>query len=768
MKRWFNIGFIATVIIVIAIPFYMVMKYIRDSDNAAYSNEPTFVGKEQCFDCHKAAYDLWTGSHHDKAMAVATDSSVLGDFNNSEFESFGFTSRFYKKDRKFYVYTKGPGGDPGEFEITHTFGYTPLQQYLIPFENGRYQCLPITWDTEKKEWFHMVEAVYGEEIAPNDWLYWTNNGQNWNGMCAECHSTNLKKNYDPVKKTFNTTYSEINVSCEACHGPSSKHVEWANLPEMARSTDTNFDLIVQTSNLNNKQYVDLCAFCHSRRTSLGDFTHGNGSVMDNMIPTLLDHNYFPDGQILEEDYVYGSFTQSKMYNTEIMCNDCHNVHSGKLAFDGNELCAQCHLPETYDSYNHHFHKYEDEKGEPIVLKDKTIKVGEGALCINCHMPARYYMGNDLRNDHSLRVPRPDLTMSIGTPNACNGCHQDKSAKWSDDSITKWYGIKRKPHYGTVIAAARERKPGTDADLLRIAADDLYLPIVRATSISYLENYRSEEINKSLKLLLQDPEPLIRYTASRIFVTSDLNDHLQTMIPLLNDPVKAVRTQAALRLTEIPADQFPQNKKALLNNVLLEYKSAMEYAADFAGGRQNLGIMYANTGQLNEAVSQYKEAIDIDSLFFPAKVNLAMVLNQQGKNDEAELVFKDIIKKNPEFIDAYYSLGLLLAEDKKYDEAIVYLKEAAVLMPERSRVFYNLGLILQFQEKYSEAERELKQALKLEPQNRDFMYALADHYIKTGNYTNAKIYAGQLKAAFPGESIGQEILYYIAQLESQSN
>jgi Tfp pilus assembly protein PilF len=487
-----------------------------------------------------------------------------------------------------------------------------------------------------------------------------------------------------------------------------------------------------------------------------------------MVPTLLDHNYYPDGQILEEDYVYGSFVQSKMYNNEVMCNDCHNVHSGKLVFDGNELCAQCHLPQTYDSYNHHFHKYKGEEGTPVVLQDRAIEVGEGALCINCHMPARYYMGNDLRNDHSFRVPRPDLTLSIGTPNACNQCHEDKSVEWSADYITKWYGIKRKAHFGTVIAAARENKPGTGEALVRIAEDDIYLPIIRATAISYLSNFSTEEINKSLKLLVQDAEPLIRYTVLRTFVTSDINDHLQTILPLLNDPVKAVRTQAALRLTEVPVDQIPGAKKTLLNNVLAEYKSAMEYLSDFPGGRQNLGIMYANMGEFGKAEKQYKEAVSIDSLFYPAKVNLAMVLNQQGKNDEAELVFKDIIKKHPDFIDAYYSLGLLLAENNKYDEAADYLNHAAKLMPDRSRVFYNLGLILQFQKKTAEAEQALKRALELEPNNGDFMYALADHYIKRGNFPIARKYALQLKAAYPAESIGQEILDYISQLENQSN
>lgn len=192
MHNWKVIGFIATAIIVLAIPIYIAMFYQKSTDSLDF-NEPKFVGKEKCFDCHKKEYDLWTGSHHDRAMDIANDSTVLGNFNNAEFTSNGITSKFYKKDNKFYVYTNGPGGKMGEFEISHTFGFTPLQQYLIPFEKGRYQCLPIAWDTEKKEWFSLIEATYDEFPDPSDWLYWTNNAQNWNGMCAECHSTNLQK-----------------------------------------------------------------------------------------------------------------------------------------------------------------------------------------------------------------------------------------------------------------------------------------------------------------------------------------------------------------------------------------------------------------------------------------------------------------------------------------------------------------------------------------------------------------------------------------------
>ena len=766
MQNWKISGFIATAIIVLSVPVYLLNFYIKDKskDN---TDQALYVGSESCIDCHQVEYKAWKGSHHDKAMDIASDSTVLGDFNNSEFTFNGITTKFYKRDGKYYVYTNGPGGKLDEFEITHTFGFTPLQQYLVPFENGRYQCLPIAWDTEKEEWFSLVEATYGDNIpSSDDWLYWTNNGQNWNGMCAECHSTNLQKNFDPITKTYNTTYSEIDVGCEACHGPGSKHNEWANLPEMARPSDTNFDLLVQTRDITNREYVDLCAYCHSRRSSLGPLEFTNGNAMDLIIPRVLDENYFPDGQILEEDYVYGSFLHSKMYDRDVKCNDCHDVHSGERIFEGNKLCAQCHHEEVYDNYDHHFHKKEGEEGNPIITKDRTYNVGEGALCVNCHMPGRYYMGNDFRNDHSFRIPRPDLTSSIGVPNACNQCHEDKSVNWSIDYINQWYGEKRKPHFGSIFSKGREGDSSVMEDIIRISKDDLYLPIVRATAVSLIANYQGEKSESALIYSLADPEAIVRYNALHALATFDSQILMQHIFPLLNDPVKSIRIESAFKLSALPKNQLTQIQIKQLNNVLQEYISAMNYSADFAGSRHNLGILNSNLQNFEEAAKQYKEAIEIDSLFYPAKVNLSVVLNQLGRNDEAEKILRDLINKHPEFYDSYYSLGLLLADKKEYDEAVENLNVAARLMPDRARIFYNLGLILQFQGNNSEAERTLKKAASLEPMNIDFKYALADHYIKNGNLDKAREIANVIKNNFPDIELGDQILNYLNNLEEK--
>ncbi|HGY57245.1 MAG TPA: tetratricopeptide repeat protein [Caldithrix abyssi] len=767
LNIWKRLGLMATIIIVLSVPiylfkFYLIEQTARDKNTI---EKAVFVGREQCVECHKKEYDLWHGSDHDLAMDVANDSTVLGNFNNATFTGNGFISRFYRKDGKFYVYTLGPDGKPGDFQITHTFGVRPLQQYLVPFDKGRLQCLSIAWDSDRNQWFDLAGMVYQEERPDaHDWLYWTNAGQNWNGMCAECHSTGLRKNYSAKADSFHTTWFEIDVSCEACHGPSSQHVQWANLPETARPDDVNYGLLIRTSNVTNRSQVDLCAPCHARRSSLGNLEHRPKALLDQVVPQLLlEPYYFADGQILEEDYVYGSFTQSKMYMKDVRCSDCHDVHSGKRVKEDNTLCLQCHRADQYDRYSHHFHKKAGEEGRPLIMPDgKKVEVGQGALCVNCHMPGRYYMGIDFRRDHSLRIPRPDLSLKIGTPNACNQCHEDKSTQWAVDAVVKWYGeqFTRRPHFGTVFYAAQRNDSSAVDDLIRISNDPLFPPIVRATAVSLLGRFPSAKSHAAIIAALNDAEELIRHTAVIAFLPEDRSDMINALAPFLQDRVKAVRIAAANRLSALPPESIPERLRQAYRSALVEYEQSQLYAADFPAGRFNLGNLYNNLGQPDRAAAQYEAAIRIDDKFFPAKMNLAVLYNRLGKNDRAEALLRQVIKQNPDMSEAYYSLGLLLAEKKDYTAAAGYLQTAARRMPRRARIHYNLGLILQHLNRFKGAEESLRTASLLEPYNPDYLYALADFYIKTNQFGKAKTVAERMLRSNPSNKMVREMLAYI--------
>jgi len=755
-NAWKTAGFIATVVIVLSMPLSLLLNLNSHSEQG---NEATFTGGNACIECHQKEYRLWKGSDHDSAMAVASDTSVAGDFNNAEFTFNGKTTKFYKRAGKFYVYTEGPGGEMKEFLVSHTFGIRPLQQYLIPFENGKYQCLPIAWNTLKKEWFHMAGMVYKpEDLQPDNWLYWTNQAQNWNSMCAECHSTNLQKNFDPVTKTYNTTWIDINVNCEACHGPGSKHIEWARLPEMGRPQDVNTWLIVKTSKITSRQYVESCAPCHARRSSFGPYDHWHSDFMSYAIPQMPTRpTYHIDGQFLDEDYEYASFTQSKMYMKDVRCGDCHDPHSLKRKFEGNALCTQCHKAEEYDTYNHHLHKSKGEAGNSFVNKrGELVKVGEGTLCRDCHMPGRYYMGIDKRFDHSMRIPRPDLSVTLGTPNACVNCHDDKTDQWALQWVNKWYGERKKAHYGTILADAFNGKAGADSGLLRIINSNLYPEIIRATAIGYLSAYQSAKAQDAVRKSLNDPDPLLRHAAAENYMVADSVILFSDLVPLLNDPIRSVRMQAASRLMTYKKSTFNEIQYKLFEKALAEYRNSLEYVADFPSGRYNLGNYYAKLNEMAKAEENYREAISIDYLFSPAKVNLAILYYQQGKMEPAATIFRDLVANHPDITDGYFYLALLYAEQKKYNEAIALLETATTKTGNNPRIYYNLGLLYQMTNQNERCVTTFVNGLARDPGNFDILYALFAFYMKNGETGKAAVYIEQLKSWYPNDRQVQDL------------
>ena len=762
-SRWKIIGIVATLGVISAIPLYLWRVAQRQpmAKVPQYNTAATFSGSQKCALCHKTQYDRWKGSHHDLAMDKATEATVLGNFDNAVFDHLGTRTTFYRKGSQFRVHTRGPDGAMDDFEIQYVFGVHPLQQYLVPFPGGRLQCLPIAWDARGNRWYHLNGD---EPVDPKDWLYWTNAGQNWNGMCAECHSTNLKKNYDPDGDAYRTTWSEIDVSCEACHGPGSRHVVWAELPAMARPlTHDNFGLTVKTGGISARDQVELCAPCHSRRAILGDYTHYEKDLLDSLLPALLNEGlYFTDGQILDEVYVYGSFTQSKMYQREVRCGDCHDVHSIKTVKQGNALCLQCHKAAVYDTKAHHFHKQAGETGDPIKDKDdKTLfEVGSGAQCVGCHMPGRNYMVIDYRPDHSFRIPRPDLSVRLNTPNACNRCHRDKSPQWADETMTKWYGPGRADHYGTILADGRWRRSEVHSQLIQLAGDALYPVIVRATALALLRQYPGEETQGALIRALSDPEALIRHTALSQFNLIAPDKRIKMLTAMLYDPVTAVRMEAANQVAAADTAELSPDAQTVYQKALSDYQDAMTYSADFSFGRFNLGNLFNSLNQTDLAIEQYQAAINIDSRFYPAKVNLAMLYNQKGNNAAAEKIMREALAERDDLYEVHYSLGLLLAEEKRYTEAAEFLETASRQMPHYARVHYNLGQIWDFLNRPQKAQAALERSYDLEPQNPDYLKALVQYYVKHGKFDQVEKMAQRILAQDPRNAAGKQLRQFV--------
>ena len=691
-------------------------------DSAEHPPPPpaTYVGASTCQACHEDAFQAWQGSDHDKAMDLATDETVLGDFNDNTFvDHTGRTSRFFRDGSAFKVETTGADDSLQTFTVEYVFGHDPLQQYLIPFPNGRYQCLTIAWDTKKKQWF---DLYVGQDVPPGDWLHWTGRAQTWNTMCAECHSTNLQKGYDMETDSYKTTWSEIDVSCEACHGPASNHLTWAAQSKRKRARDTTCGLETQPKLYDSKEHVAACSNCHARRQMFQDISHASRPDENFATELLRENTYHADGQIRDEVYVYGSFIQSKMYHNGVSCKDCHDPHSLKLKHEGNALCAQCHDPAVFDTKTHHFH---DDNA--------------GAQCTNCHMPERVYMGVDWRADHSIRIPRPDLTASTGSPDACSRCHDDKPLAFSVDAFRNWFGEDKPDHFGTTLADVRKNVPDALTRLVAACQNRELPDLARATMVAELIRYDSPKARQAIEFALRDESPLVRRAAVNALAEPAPP---ALLVPLLRDPVAGVRTAAAAVLAPQSAQLVGAHQEAFIE-AKRELILATAYTGDMPGSRHNLANLYAAVGDHEAAEAQYRAALKLDARFVPAGMNLSVMLSQQGRNEEARKLLEGIVANDQNFGEAAFSLGLLQAEMRDYPAAVESLRKATVLMPQHARAFYNLGNLESFLKHNDAAESALNTAFSLQPGNPQIVHALAQFYVQSGDIQGAKLLLGRL-------------------------
>jgi predicted CXXCH cytochrome family protein len=720
-----------------------------------------YVGRSSCAECHVEAVRAWQGSHHDLAMQPATAETVLGDFDDAAFEHRGVRSRFYRRDDGFFVETEGPDGETREYRLAYTFGADPLQQYLARFPDGRYQALSVAWDTRPVEaggqrWFHLYPE---ETIPPGDVLHWTAPAHNWNFACAECHSTDLRKNYDPVTDRYDTQWAEIDVACEACHGPGSDHVAAAERAAAGESEDYPADhgLLVAfdgpgdwrfATGLNSAflattgsgaSEVEACGRCHARRAQLSaDYPFGRPLSDTHRVQLLNQSMYFPDGQIQDEVYVYGSFRQSLMYAKGVTCSDCHDPHSLRLRAEGNQVCARCHLPDRFDSSKHHFHPRESEAGQ----------------CVACHMPERTYMVVDPRRDHSMRIPRPDLSVDLGVPNACTGCHQDRTDDWAADQVRAWYGRNAGPghqRFTRTLQAARQGAPEAGRLLTELILDRESPAIVRATALEALSDYLGPEALPAVQAGLAAEDPLIRRGATQAVAGVGAGPRWRLLSPLLDDPVKAVRIEAASALSDIPLQDLDPTQAERLGRGLAEYQASERFNADRVEHWVNLAGFHARRGDMASAEAAYAEGERRDSRYPPLYINRADMYRAADRDEEAGTVLETGLSQMPDDGALHHAHGLWLIRAQRPEDGLAALARAFELTPDAPRFGYVYGVALNSMEQTVRATEVWRSVLAQRPYDRDTLYALALALRDRGQPMQALVYARRLARLLPGDA-----------------
>ncbi len=714
-----------------------------------------YADASSCKGCHAPQAAQWKDSDHAWAMREATPGNVLGAFDGRSFDEAGVKARFLRKGEHYYVNTEGADGKTADFRVRYTFGYRPLQQYLVEFPGGRLQALTLAWDSRSKQdggqrWFSLYP---GQRFAPDDALHWTGRYQNWNGMCADCHSTRLLKHYDDQHDRYATTWQEQTVGCQGCHGPGQAHVDWAKQANTDKpyATASDMQLSVDFKALDSKGLIEQCAFCHSRRQSLGTGQQPGKPQLDASLPaTLREGLYHADGQIDGEVYVYGSFTQSKMYAAGVSCTDCHDPHTTRVKLEGNTLCQQCHSPHppssrfpslqarNYDTPEHHHHA----QGSP------------GAQCVNCHMPSKTYMVVDPRRDHSFRVPRPDLARKTASPDACTACHTDKQPQWAATAIEGWFGAPKRPaHYGEAFHAVRAGQ-GDRLNLLTAVIADIGKPsVVRATAAQQLAELGPPAIT-ALGWALNAKDGAVRAYAAAGFARLDPQARVRRLLPLLNDPLLAVRDEALRALADVPLDALPAERREGFTAQLADYERRLRENADLPGGRLNLAVLLQREGREQEAIAQYQEALRLDAHFTPARVNLVTLYSNTGQLDAAQRQLREglALEGTPagDHGNLAYMLALLLVEQGQGQEGVKWLGVAAKEMPDNARVFYNQGLLLAQLDRRDEALQALHQGLASSPDNADLLYALIYLHSKAGELELVEQYVERMRKVVPDD------------------
>jgi len=426
---------------------------------------------------------------------------------------------------------------------------------------------------------------------------------------------------------------------------------------------------------------------------------------------LLDEGlYWDDGQMRGEVYNWGSFAQSRMHAAGVTCADCHDPHSLKLRADGNAVCAQCHAAAKYDVASHTHHRPETP----------------AAACTACHMPTATHMEIDARHDHSLRIPRPDLSATLGVPNACGACHAERGATWAAAAIATWTG--RKPasyqRFAEAFAGGAAGAPGARGALLALIEDPAEPAIVRASALGRLARWLTPALVATVVRSLNDPDANVRVAAVAVLSELPPEQRVRYLARLLDDPVRVVRIEAARALAGPGEALLPASSRAAFARALDEYIAAQIYNADRPEGPMNLANLFAARGDVERAIAEYRKALAIDPTFIPAYANLADAYRTRGAEADAEALLREGIARNPEAATLHHALGLSLVRQRRIPASVTALREAARLAPDDARFAYVYAVALHDAGRRRDALATLSAALERHPYDRDLLSALA--------------------------------------------
>lgn len=586
-----------------------------------------------------------------------------------------------------FIEETGPQGKR-KFSIVYAMGGKNTYYLLTPMERGRLQVLPLAFDAHSKAWYDM--AASGARIhsgLPQTPLPWTDSAFTFNTSCYGCHASQLRTNYDPASDTYRTSWKEPGINCETCHGDAAAHLK------LMQPNDPH---IIQAARLTHTQRSEMCAPCHAKMSPLSAGYEAGQRFFDHYDLTALEsQDFYPDGRDLGENYTYTGWLLNPCLRSEKLdCLYCH-TSSGAFRFskDPDRACLPCHQNVAAAGQAHTHHQPDSA----------------GARCIGCHMPKTRF-ANMTRSDHSFLPPTPAATREFASPNACNLCHADKDASWSEANVRKWY----RPGYqqpvldcARLIDSARRRQWERAPAMLDYLRNPNHNPVTAASLLRLLRSWDDPRKVAVFLSTLRDPSPLVRAASAAGLADAAGNAEVQAALQnSTHDEYRLVRVRAAASLALPTA----------------ELEASYNARPDDFSSQTDLGNFYLRRGDTDLSVRAFERAIRLRPDSVGTLVNASVAYSRAGRTADAERVLRQAAHYAPQNPAVLFNLGLLLAETNRRGEAETALRDALSADPKMAPAAYNLAILVSAQD-LKQAIDLCRQAATVSPEPR-YLQALA--------------------------------------------
>ena len=709
--------------------------------SGAASAEPAYSGSLGCRECHEPFYKLWATSHHGLAMQPYTPEFAAKELTPQR-QDIAIGDVRYRAEigpREGRVRARGPDGEAA-YPIVHVLGGKNVYYFLTPTQRGRLQTLPVAYDVREREWYDTAgSGVRHFHDRPADQaIHWTDPLYTFNTACYRCHVSQLSTNYTVATDTYDTAWAEPGINCETCHGPGAEH---ARVCRAAPKGKPPKDLkIISVAPFTPDQHNTTCAPCHAKMVPMTTTFRPGDRYFDHYdLAALEDPDFYPDARDLGENYTFTLWRMNPCAKAgRLDCVHCH-TSSGRYRFadaaNANGACLPCHEERVAGAAAHHHHPGD----------------GPGTRCIDCHMPMTAF-ARMRRTDHSLLPPTPAATLRHKSPNACNLCHDDKTADWADQTVRQWYARDYQApvlRRAALVADARKRDwSRLDEMLAYITSADR--DEVTATGLVRLLAWCDDGRKwPALVQALGDPSPLVRSAAAGSFEAVLAPALVQALLDATEDDVRLVRIRAAGALAAYPRDRLSEADRSRLDRASAELEASLACRPDDWIAHYNLGNYYADRGRPQDALGEFALASRLRPDAVQPHVNASMVHARRGETAEAEADLRRALAADPASAAANLNLGLLLAETGRTALAEEHLRAAFKADPTLARAAYNLSVLVA-QDRLAEAITWSRRAAELEPADPRYAYTLAFFLVQAKR--------GDEAVAILADAVGRQLPY----------